>query len=96
MHAMVCAQVGLLSSQTRLVRIKNVLTEQQDTVEVPTEETLLQVMQLSLLYSSARASSTQQHIDLGLPGGPDTHGTALTPQAVCCSTGSALDTELSW
>jgi hypothetical protein len=94
MHAMVCAQVGLLSRQTRLVRIKNVLTEQQDTVEVPTEETLLQVMQLSLLYSSARASSTQQH--LGLPGGPDTHGAALTPQTVCCSTGSALDTEFSW
>lgn len=36
-------QVGLLSSQTRLVRIKNALTEQQDTVEVPMEETLLQV-----------------------------------------------------
>jgi len=35
--------VGLLSSQTRLVRIKNVLTEQQDTLEVPTEETLLEV-----------------------------------------------------
>jgi hypothetical protein len=36
-------QVGLLSSQTHLVRIKNVLTGQQDTVEVPMEETLLQV-----------------------------------------------------
>jgi hypothetical protein len=36
-------QVGLLSSHTQLVRIKNVLTEQQDTMEVPTEETLLEV-----------------------------------------------------
>lgn len=36
-------QVGLLSSRTQLVRVKNVLTEQQDTLEVPTEETLLEV-----------------------------------------------------
>jgi hypothetical protein len=70
MHAMVCAQVGLLSSQTRLVRIKNVLTEQQDTVEVPTEETLLQVIQLSLLYSSARAGSTQAAHKFGGPDRP--------------------------
>jgi hypothetical protein len=33
-------QVGLLSKQARLVRIKNVLTEQEDVMEVPSEETL--------------------------------------------------------
>jgi hypothetical protein len=36
-------QVGLLSSKTRLVRVKNVLTEQEDTMEVPSEETVGQV-----------------------------------------------------
>lgn len=35
--------MGLLSSQTRLVTIKNVLTERHDTLEVPSEETLAQV-----------------------------------------------------
>jgi hypothetical protein len=46
--------VGLLSSQTRLVRIKNVLTEQQDTVEVPMEETLLQVSGLAACSGISR------------------------------------------
>lgn len=50
----VLLQVGLLSSQTRLVRIKNVLTEQQDTVEVPMEETLLQVSGLAACSGISR------------------------------------------
>jgi hypothetical protein len=35
--------VGLLSGKTRLVRVKNVLTEQEDAMEVPSEETVGQV-----------------------------------------------------
>ncbi|KAF8069615.1 hypothetical protein HT031_001732 [Scenedesmus sp. PABB004] len=38
----VTLQVGLLSARTRLVRVVNVLTEQEDTLEVPDEETLRQ------------------------------------------------------
>lgn len=62
MHAML--QVGLLSSQTRLVRIKNVLTEQQDTVEVPTEETLLQVRRQkpSRLQQHQSSSGSSSHM----------------------------------
>lgn len=41
-------QVGLLSGKTRLVRVKNVLTEQEDVLEVPTEETVGQVTEAVL------------------------------------------------
>lgn len=57
LHVHTMLQVGLRSSQTRLVRIKNVLTEQQDTVEVPVEETLLQVMRVPAQLHAAAAAA---------------------------------------
>jgi hypothetical protein len=53
------AQVGLLSSKTRLVRVKNVLTEQEDTMEVPSEETVGQVRAGRLERSSSSTVSEQ-------------------------------------
>mmetsp|Transcript_39741 Transcript_39741/g.118271 ORF Transcript_39741/g.118271 Transcript_39741/m.118271 type:complete len:226 (+) Transcript_39741:152-829(+) len=35
--------IGQLSAKTRVVRIKNVLTEQEDTVEVPSEEAVVEI-----------------------------------------------------
>ncbi|WIA30013.1 hypothetical protein OEZ86_000110 [Tetradesmus obliquus] len=51
-------RVGLLSSKTRLVRVKNVLTEQEDTLEVPSEETVGQVRQRYLALNAHAASYT--------------------------------------
>lgn len=36
-------QIGQLSRKTRVVRIKNVLTEQEDQLEVPSEETIAEI-----------------------------------------------------
>ena len=36
-------QIGNLSSKTRVVRIKNVLTSQEDTIEVPSEEMVVEI-----------------------------------------------------
>lgn len=54
----VTLKVGLLSSRTQLVRVKNVLTEQQDTLEVPTEETLVEVQRRYLALNAHAASYT--------------------------------------
>lgn len=37
------AQLGNLSSRVRVVRMKNVLTKQEDTIEVPSEETVVEI-----------------------------------------------------
>ena len=41
-------QIGNLSSKTRAVRVKNVLTSQEDTIEVPTEETIAEIRERSV------------------------------------------------
>lgn len=41
-------QVGLLTSRTRLIRIRNVLTEQEDQLEVPVECTVGEIRELYL------------------------------------------------
>ena len=40
-------QIGNLSKKTRVVRVKNVLTSQEDTVEVPSEETIAEIRERS-------------------------------------------------
>ncbi len=37
------AQIGLLSARTRVIRIRNVLTDQEDQIEVPCEEKLVEI-----------------------------------------------------
>jgi hypothetical protein len=50
--------VGALSAATRLVRIRNVLTGQEDILEVPGEETVAEVQQRYLAVNSHAASYT--------------------------------------
>ena len=38
-----CIQIGNLSKKTRVVRIKNVLTDQVDAIEVPSEESITEI-----------------------------------------------------
>eukprot|EP00879_Flechtneria_rotunda_P007962 GHRR01008342.1.p1 GENE.GHRR01008342.1~~GHRR01008342.1.p1 ORF type:complete len:233 (+),score=65.45 GHRR01008342.1:339-1037(+) len=64
----VTLKVGLLSSKTRLVRIKNVLTEQEDTLEVPSEETVGQIRQRYLHLNSHAASYTWKALVKSGPG----------------------------
>lgn len=51
-------KVGLLSAATRLVRVRNVLTEQEDTLEVPCEETVAQLQQRYLALNAHAGSYT--------------------------------------
>jgi len=51
-------RVGALSEATRLVRIKNVLTGQEDTMEVPSEETMGEVQRRYLPVNAHAASYT--------------------------------------
>ena len=44
-------QIGLLSSHTRCIRIKNVLTDQTITLEVPVEESILEIRDRYLEYN---------------------------------------------
>mmetsp|Transcript_3122 Transcript_3122/g.5306 ORF Transcript_3122/g.5306 Transcript_3122/m.5306 type:complete len:227 (+) Transcript_3122:176-856(+) len=52
------SQVGLLSLSTRVIRIKNVLTSQEDKLEVPSEETIRQIRDRYLNYNWHAASYT--------------------------------------
>mmetsp|Transcript_16506 Transcript_16506/g.35887 ORF Transcript_16506/g.35887 Transcript_16506/m.35887 type:complete len:227 (-) Transcript_16506:311-991(-) len=51
-------QVGLLSMRTRVIRIKNVLTSQEDKLEVPSEETIREIRERYLNYNWHAASYT--------------------------------------
>ena len=42
--------VGKLSQRTRFVRLKNVLTSQEDQLEVPVEETIDDIQEASLFF----------------------------------------------
>ena len=43
MHAPL--QIGNLSARTRVVRVKNVLTAQEDRIEVPSEEAIVEIQE---------------------------------------------------
>lgn len=51
-------QVGLLSQKTRVVRFKNVLTGQEDQLEVPSEELIREIRERYLEYNWHAASYT--------------------------------------
>lgn len=55
-HVLPCCQVGTLSQHVRLIRIKNVLTEQEDQLEVPAEESVGEIRQ-RYLQLNAHANS---------------------------------------
>eukprot|EP00878_Enallax_costatus_P019323 GHUV01020385.1.p1 GENE.GHUV01020385.1~~GHUV01020385.1.p1 ORF type:complete len:233 (+),score=43.81 GHUV01020385.1:241-939(+) len=68
----VTLRVGLLSRKTRLVRVKNVLTEQEDVLEVPAEETVGQVRQRYLGLNAHAASYTWKALAKKGAGGSST------------------------
>lgn len=61
-------QVGRLSKKTRLVRWKNVLTHQEDVVEVPSEET---VGYMRERYMSINKHACSYTVKALLPSGGD-------------------------
>lgn len=77
-------QVGLLSSKTRLVRVKNVLTEQEDLLEVPSEETVGQVC----FHSSSTACHTLLQRGKSLHGSTCSWGRARMVVAATVLVGS--------
>lgn len=55
-------RVGSLSRALRLIRIKNVLTEQEETLEVPEEETIVEIRERYLLHNWHAKSYTWKAI----------------------------------
>ncbi|PNH09415.1 Cytochrome b5 domain-containing protein 1 [Tetrabaena socialis] len=51
-------QMGLLSARTRVIRIRNVLTDQEDQIEVPCEEKLVEIRERYLDLNAHAKSYT--------------------------------------
>ena len=54
--------IGLLSAQTRYIRITNTLTHQEDTLEVATEETLSEILERYIDYNAHARSYTWKRL----------------------------------
>ncbi len=63
-------QIGSLSSRTRVVRVKNVLTGQEDCLEVPSEENVVEIRERYLEINWHAASYTFKALVTG-EGGTD-------------------------
>jgi hypothetical protein len=61
-------QVGSLTSDLRLVRVKNVLTAQEDLLEVPGEESLGEIRSRYLDLNAHAASYTWKALTRGCKG----------------------------
>jgi hypothetical protein len=55
--------VGRLTVKPRLVEIVNVLTQQRDSLEVCTEETIAEIQERYLQYNAHAASYTWKYLD---------------------------------
>ncbi|PNW78294.1 hypothetical protein CHLRE_09g403200v5 [Chlamydomonas reinhardtii] len=51
-------QIGLLSARTRVIRVRNVLTDQEDQIEVPCEEKLVEIRERYLELNAHAKSYT--------------------------------------
>mmetsp|Transcript_4249 Transcript_4249/g.4900 ORF Transcript_4249/g.4900 Transcript_4249/m.4900 type:complete len:230 (-) Transcript_4249:194-883(-) len=63
-------KVGMLSQKTRVIRLKNVLTGQEDKLEVPAEELIREIRERYLVYNWHAASYTWK-VMLSQEGGND-------------------------
>ncbi|KAM3927308.1 cytochrome b5 domain-containing protein 1 [Leptodactylus fuscus] len=59
-------EVGILSSKTRIIRIINTLTSQEQTLEVCSEETIWEILARYLPYNAHAASYTWKYCGLPL------------------------------